>query len=108
MAKINELNQQEWDAFVAGLPPVVKALCEKLPPDRLYRLNTTGQRGMIHSYSEDGTVTMNFPAEFNPCSIFPLQVFGLDPNDIEECDDLRRGLLTLGDLPDFDAGAERG
>ena len=103
MAKISELNQPEWDSWVAARPPVIKVMCEKLPPGRLYRLNTTGQRGTIHSYSEDGTVTMNFPADLNPCSIFPVQVFGLNPNDIEECDDLRRGILTLGDLPPLEA-----
>ena len=62
---------------------------------------------MIYSYSEDGTVTMDFPAEFNPCSLFPLQVFGLDPDTIEETDDLRRGMLSLGDMPPFDAPDEQ-
>jgi hypothetical protein len=58
------------------------------PPNRLYRLLTTGQLGEIISYNEHGTVTVIFPADFNPMNRegLSLKVFGICPDDLEECD----------------------
>jgi hypothetical protein len=101
VAKLGNMTPKEeaaWRAWVEERPPIVKALCLRLRPDTLYRLKTTGQRGIIYSVSEDGTVTMDFPAEFNPLSFIGVQVFGLDPGDIEECDDLRTGFESLEPL----------
>lgn len=39
----------------------------------------------LHSYSEDGTMTVNVTGEFNAV-IFDRQVFGIKPEDLEECD----------------------
>lgn len=98
MAKLGDMTAEQevgWQAWVAARPPKVRAIAQRFRPDTLYRLKTTGQRGIIYSVSEDGTVTMDFLAEFNPLSPVGLQVFGLNPDDIEECDDLRTGLAAL-------------
>lgn len=85
MAKISELNQEAWGEWVASRPPIVKAVCEKLPPDRLYRMKSTGSRVTLYSYSEDGTVTVDITGQYN-AHMMDRQVFGIDPNDLEECD----------------------
>lgn len=101
MAKLGELTAEQeagWIAWVEERPPSIRDLCRRFRTDTLYRLKTTGQRGLIYSVSEDRTVTMYFPVEFNPLSFFGMQVFCLNPDDIEECDDLRRGLESLKPL----------
>lgn len=85
MAKLFKLDEEGWKEWVAGRPPGVQALCERLPPDRLYRMKSTGNRVTLHSYAEDGTVTVNISADFNAV-IFERQVFGINPDDLEECD----------------------
>lgn len=85
MAKFAELNMQAWQEWVEGRPPQVKAMCEKWPPDRLYRMESTKQVVTIASYAESGTVRVNVLPEYNFC-LFPLEVFGVDPNDLHECD----------------------
>lgn len=101
MAKLGEMTAEQeagWQAWVEERPVVVREIVRRFRPDTLYRLKPTGQRGIIYSVSEDGTVTMDFPEEFNPLGIVGIQVFGLDPKDIEECDDLRTGLESLEPL----------
>jgi len=101
MAKLGKMSakqEREWLSWANERPSLVRDLCLRFRPDTLYRLKTTGQRGIIYSVSEDRTVTMDFLGEFNPLSFVDLQVFGLDPNDIEECDDLRTGLESLKPL----------
>ena len=86
MAKIAELtNPEGWAAWVASRPPIVRDLCAALPPDRLYLLKTSGHRGTVVSYSEDGTVTVAVTGEYNAL-MFDRQVFGIKPEDLEECD----------------------
>lgn len=85
MAKIRTLDQAGWDTWVASRPPVVQELCALLPPDRLYLLKTTNQRVTLISYSEDRTVTVAVTGEFNALT-FDRQVFGINPEDLEECD----------------------
>jgi hypothetical protein len=85
MAKIAEIDQTAWAEWVATRPECVRVLCEKLPPDRLYRMKSTGQRVTLHSYSENNTVTVDISGEYNFLT-FDRQVFGIDPDDLEECD----------------------
>jgi len=78
----------DWDAWrewVATRPLSVQALCDRLPPDRLYSLKSSNHKVTIYSYSEDGTVTVNVSGDFNAV-IFERQVFGIKPEDLEECD----------------------
>jgi len=85
MAKILEMDKKVWDEWVKTRPEIVQDLCERFPPDRLYRINGDGHRVTIHSYSEDGTMTVNVSGEYNSV-IFERQVFGIKPDDIKECE----------------------
>ena len=85
MAKIAELNNKAWCDWVATRPEGIQKLCRQLPPDRLYRMKTIGQRVTIYSYSEDGTVTVDVSGEYN-FALFERRVFGVNPDDLEECD----------------------
>ena len=85
MAKIAEIDQDAWNEWVAGRPPVVQEMCAKLPPDRLYLLTPTGQRVTLVSYSENGTVTVAVTGGYNAVT-FDRQVFGINPDDLTECD----------------------
>ena len=75
--------RKDWDTWVASRPEAVRSTCKRFPPDRLYRLRTTGQRVTILSYSEDGTVTVSLSARYN-LVIFERQVVGITPQDLEE------------------------
>jgi len=48
-------------------------------------MKTTGSRVTLYSYSENGTLTVNVTGEYNAV-IFDRQVFGIKPEDLEECD----------------------
>lgn len=85
MAKVGEMDEAGWNAWVATRPPVIQAMCAKLPPDRLYRMKSTGQRVTLHSYSENETVTVDITGEYN-ATMFDRQVFGVAADDLEECD----------------------
>lgn len=85
MAKITELDREAWNEWVASRPPVIQEMCAKLPPDRLYRLSPTGHRVTLVSYSENGTVTVAVTGEYNALA-FSRQVFGINPDDLTECD----------------------
>ena len=84
MAKIAELNDS-WYEWVKSRPPIIQALCEKLPPDRLYLMKSTDHRVTMYSYSENGTVTVCVLADYN-LIMFERKVFGIDPDDLVECD----------------------
>lgn len=85
MAKIQEIDEVAWREWVASRPESVQKLCRQLPPGRLYRLKTSGHRVTLYSYAEDGTVTVNVTGEYNAVT-FERQVFGIKPEDLEECD----------------------
>ncbi len=85
MAKIAEINEAEWEAWKKGRPAIVLATCERLPPDRLYRMKSTGHRVTILAYGEDGTVRVDVSGAFNRV-VFSRQVFGISADDLEECD----------------------
>lgn len=85
MAKIAEIDEEAWNKWVSTRPVIIQELCRKYPPDRLYLLKPTGQRATIVSYSEDRSITVNITGDFN-CHIFDREVFGIKPEDLEECD----------------------
>lgn len=85
MAKICDIDQDGWNEWVSTRPASVQAVCKRLPPNLLYLLKTSNHRVTIYSYSEDGTVTVNVTGEYNFVA-FPRQVFGINPDDLEECD----------------------
>ncbi len=91
MAKImvwTDQQQIEWNKWVESRPPIIQDLCRRFPPYNLYKLESTGQRVTIYSYSEDGTLTVNITGEYN-IVMFDRQVFGIKAKDIEECELLK-------------------
>ncbi len=90
MAKVpgHDLNPEEWDKWVATRPEPVRAMCQSHPPDRLYKMKTTGQRVVLVSYYENRTVRVAVMQRFNPelVIIQGFQVFGVSIDNLEECD----------------------
>src|SRR5687767_7352121 len=66
-------------------PQVIKDLIRELDMWTLYRLKETGHRCTIYSYNEDGTVSVAITGQFNLIN-FGRRVFGIKPEDLEECD----------------------
>ena len=85
IAEMDDVEQLAWKLWVEERPEPVRSNCLKYPPDLLYRIKSTGHRVYIVSYSEDGTVTVSVGAEYNLVA-FERHVFGVDPNELEECD----------------------
>lgn len=87
MAKIPnlEMNMKAFDEWAESRPPEVQELIRRLPPDRLYRMKSTGSRVTLIAYAEDGTVRVNITGEFNAV-VFERQVFGVKADDLEECE----------------------
>ena len=87
MAKLYEFTEDQskaWQEWVATRPPVIQKMCERLAPNRLYRLNSSGHRVTVYSFSEDGTVTVDVSGKYN--ALFcDRRVFGIKPEDLEEC-----------------------
>jgi hypothetical protein len=81
--------KKEWNDKVKAHPKHVRDVASKLDPWKLYRLRSTGQRVIIIGFNESEnkeiTVRVWVNAKYNT-SPFERNVFGIDPNDIEECD----------------------
>ena len=77
--------QAKWDAWVATLPANVQEVAKRLPPNRLYLLKSSGHRVTLRSYNDNGSVSVDVTGRFNRV-IFGRTVFGVLPEDLEECD----------------------
>ena len=77
--------RREWRAWMAERPSAVRAVAERFNPWTLYRLRQTGQIVAVSSYFEDGTISVDVFAEFNPLAMWDTNVFGIDPDDLEPC-----------------------
>jgi hypothetical protein len=79
--QIGEIDQHEWQEWIATRPESVRALAKKYPPDTLYRLDPTGQLVTITAYNEDGSVRVYIDPKFNPRRALSsgFEVFGVDP-----------------------------
>lgn len=90
MAKVIERSAEqvsEFEKWVATRPDLIQQMVRQFPPDRLYRMRSTGHRVLIHAYSESGTVTVLVLYRWNRVLAFERQVFGIDPiADLEECE----------------------
>lgn len=90
MAKAFEMSEAQavkWRDWVATRPDLIRQMCDQYPPDRLYRLKSSGHRVTVYSYSEDGTVTVLVMRQWNNPLAFERRVFGIDPiADLEECE----------------------
>ena len=83
---------QGWDEWVSERPQSVRETLQRydLKPWRLYRLKGTGQRVTLYSVDEpeDGsppTLKVDVSGHFN-LLMFDRRVFGIKPEDLEECD----------------------
>ena len=80
---------QGWESWVAERPDNVREVARRFDPWTLYRLKSSGHRVTVGAFDEeeDGRVTLrvNVSGEFNFVT-FERSVFGIDPNDLEECD----------------------
>lgn len=85
MAKIHELNQPEWDEWVAARPESIRRMCHAYPPNLLYRMGDSRHRCTIYSYHENGKVTVSVTGQYNAVA-FARNVFGIDPESLVECD----------------------
>ena len=85
MAVVREIDGPEFEVWLRALPESIQPLVRSHPPDRLYRMASTGQRVTIVSYSEDRTVTVDVTGEFNLIS-FARRVFGVEIDDLSECE----------------------
>lgn len=74
-----------WFEWLKGRPDSIKALAEKFPGNKLYRLKSTGHRVFIYSYSENNTMTVVVSGQYNNV-MFERRVFGINPDELEECD----------------------
>lgn len=85
MAVVQPIDQSAFDQWLETRPECIQKLARRLPPDRLYRMKSSGHRCTLHSYSENDTVTVNVTGQYNRV-LFGRQVFGIAADDLEECD----------------------
>ena len=83
--KFSEEQEKLWEAWVAERPPVIKAMAERLLPNRVYKLTTTEQICIPTAFHEDNTVKVAVLRALNN-RIFSVSVFGINPDDLVECD----------------------
>jgi len=85
MATISELNKKIWEEWVESRPVEIQKLCRKFPPDRLYKIKNSNHKVTIISYNESGSMNVDVSGEYN-LIVFERQVFGIEPDNLEECD----------------------
>ena len=80
-----EKQEASWRKWVAKRPKKIRAIAERLPPWELFRMKSTGQRVVLYSIFEDGTISVLITGKFN-LALHDAKVFGIDPDDLEPCD----------------------
>jgi len=85
-----EAHMLEWGAWVAERPKIVQRVARKFQPWKLYRLTTTNHNVTLAVFDkeDDNSITMrvNVLAEFNNNLLHERCVFGIDPDNLVECD----------------------
>ena len=88
VAKVMIPNPQQragWNEWLASRPDSVRNALDGKDPWTLYRMKSSGHRVTLYSASEDGTLTVTVSGEHNAVA-FERNVFGIQPDDLEECD----------------------
>ena len=93
MANIYEPTKEEiaaWEEFVQSRPEKVRVVAEKFKPWKLYLNKPSNHRCVLYSFSENGendpvTMTVDITGEYN-LILHDRRVFGVKPEDLEECD----------------------
>lgn len=83
---MSDEQKQLWAEWVAERPPVIKALCERFSPNRLYRHKVTKQLVTLSAFFEDNTVEMIVSRRLNDGITPSRKVFGVEPDNLEEAD----------------------
>jgi len=83
--KTHEMDIELFNQWVSERPKLIQEMIKKHPPNLLYSLKGGNQRVTIYSYDEDGTVKVNVNGKYN-LIMFGRTVFGVDPEDLTECD----------------------
>ena len=83
--KFDEEQLRDWQEWLAERPQVIKDMAASHPPNRLYRMTSTGQRVTLMSYGEDRTCRVAVTGKYNFVS-HERQVFGVAIDDLVECD----------------------
>lgn len=78
-------DEEEYRQWVAERPEVVRKIAERFTPWTLYHLKSTGQRVMPEGFGENGTMSVIVSGRFNLID-FERSVFGIDPDDLTECE----------------------
>lgn len=107
MAQIGQPGVKEirsWTRWVKSRPVAVREVAERFPPWELFRLKPTGQRVIVASFFENGTVSVDILGAFNHMD-FERCVFGIDPNDLEPCElpapgEVTGAIMTARDVQD--------
>lgn len=86
MSKVFDMDEQQFLEWKATRPPFIQEMISKYPPDRLYKLTTTGQLVTLISYAEDGTVRILVSQKWNGPFVMEREVFGIDPKELVEFD----------------------
>lgn len=81
----NEGEEQEWIEWAKDRPEVIQKLAERFKPWKLYRLKSSNHRVLLYSFYEDGTLCVIVSGQYNLVG-FERRVFGIKPDDLEECD----------------------
>ena len=80
-----QAQEDGYRQWVRKLPKKPRAIAKRFDIWTLYRLKETGHRVMLHSFADDGTVTVIVSAKFN-LVLHEREVFGIPPDQLEECD----------------------
>lgn len=79
--------QEILDEWLEDRPQIIKDMAHATPPG-CYTFNDTGQHGVLYSYDESGTVTVNTTMLDG---LMPVGVFGVNPANLSPCGCLERG-----------------
>lgn len=85
MAIVEPVDEAALKVWAESRPPIVQALIRSHPPGRLYRIKTSGHRATLYAYDEDGTIKVHVTGKYNLVA-FDRTVFGVKPEDLEECE----------------------
>lgn len=113
--KLRPTQEEGMTQWLAARPKVIQDMVAKynLRIDTLYRLKTTGQRVVLFSLHENYTLTVQIFSAFNMDnamaralgSAWDRRVFGIDPEDLEECD-LPEGVVLEDNSMEIDLDDE--
>jgi hypothetical protein len=102
MARVHDPTPEEiatWNDWVRERPAPIREMIEqyKFDPWTLYLLKTSGHRVTLYSFDESKegppTLKVYVSGDYNAVA-FERRVFGIKPEDLEECDLPPPGTLT--------------